>query len=129
MKLMKPSTSKRNELKLRTQKDGRLFAIKLLKDIDAVCEGGGEVQFMAVPWEIVDGGRHYYPPQSPMIREAFDRIYSEGSDEARAGFFVIITERLGTVCIGELKVSYIEHLERKGRFREMPEKQREARHG
>lgn len=108
---------------LRTQKDGRLFAIELLKKIEAMSADS--------PFSCVDDGPgdddgppFLFPPQSSMIREAFDQIYAAPED-ARAGFFVVMTEELGGRGIGHVNLEAYEKWEAEGRMREMPE----ARHG
>lgn len=108
---------------LRTQKDGRLFAIELLKKIAAMSPGAPFSCVDDAPGED-DGPRVPFPPQSSMIREAFDQIYA-APEEARAGFFVVMTEELGGRGVGRVDLEAYEKWEAEGRMREMPE----ARHG
>lgn len=100
-----------NMNELRSEKDGRLFAIELLKKIEAECNRAplySDIFTMEADAEA---------PQSPIVREAFDTIYS-ASEAARRGFFVIITERLGMARDGYFHVEAVEELEREGKIRQ-----------
>jgi hypothetical protein len=103
---------------LRTQKDGRLFAIELLKKIAAE---SANPPFSCVDSDSDEDGENPYPAQSPMIREAFDRIF-DAPEEARAGFFVVMTEELGGRALGgHIDISALEKWEAEGRMRTAPE--------
>jgi hypothetical protein len=102
---------------MRTQKDGRLFAMDLLKRIEEPAHRG---EFSAVDTQDdPEEGTFKFPPQSPMIREAFDRIYA-ADEAARLGFFVVMSEYIGQSVIGHLAEGTLGKWEREGRMREVP---------
>ena len=100
---------------LRTQKHGRLFAIELLKRIESMSRQSPFSCVDEAPGDEPDKP-YRFPPQSPMIREAFDRIYA-APEEARRGFFVVMTEELGSRGIGHVHLGTFEQWEREGRMR------------
>lgn len=107
---------------LQTQKDGRLFALELMKKIENASKSSPHYTgiFSALETEEVDGKPYTFPPQSQMVREAFDWIYA-ATEGARAGFFVVMTDRLAQLYGGRTNLSAMERWEAEGRMREMPE--------
>jgi hypothetical protein len=105
--------------KLKTQKDGRLFGIELLRKIEAIAKTAPHYTdvFLVPATDVIDGEEFNFPPQAQIVREAFDQIYASASEEARQGFFV---DRLGTLYVGRTEISAYEHWEAEGRVREMP---------
>src|SRR5690606_6255312 len=92
------------EPKLETQKDGRLFAAQFLKELERICNSGGDGAFYASPVNREEQDEEIVNrkgPQSDLIRKTFDAIY-QASEEAQRGFFAIITEQFGTAPYGWL---------------------------
>lgn len=90
---------------LKTEKDGRIFAIAMLQACEA--EFGAEVHNGVGPayHAAAEGqpdaagvvGIFRTDPQSPTLARWIGRLYRYGTDEAIRGFYVIFTDFIGTV--------------------------------
>jgi hypothetical protein len=102
--------------KLRTEKDGRRFAVRSLRALERLDYASqfkrlGDQQTVRLfdSWsakaeseDTEDPGVMMIAragPQTPVLKDAFDKIYHDGTEEARRGFFVVMTDYIGaTVC-------------------------------
>lgn len=112
--------------KLETQKDGRLFAIELLQNVAALhVIGAKRIQWSA--WNARTETECEYGvmsinrkgPQSAILKDAFDVLYS-ATEEARRGFFTVFTDYLGCFMCGGYEKEPREYLkaERAGEIAE-----------
>lgn len=109
---------------LDTEKDGRLYAVALLNEIQRRADKGKEGEFSAIPstpdQDPGDTVAFRTGPQSSLIVDAFDQIYAVNED-TRRGFFQIITDYLGQANIGTYDPEVYEKWEARGLFSETPE--------
>ncbi len=103
-------STRSTSIKLRTQKDGRLYAIALLKRIERVPEGEFASYLRCQPKEDTtrDG------PQSDLILRAFERVMRVGSPQAVLGFFVVMTDFIGSARVGYVRPESFQKWEQRG---------------
>src|ERR1051325_5867391 len=107
--------------KLDTVKDGRLFAIQLLRDIKKAARQSTDDPFSCCERADEEIGAYVMPPQTTIIRDAFDRVYAEATAEAKRGFWIVITDAFGSsYTVGSMRPETYCDLEREGRMRETP---------
>ena len=102
-KSTKRKSARRNPL--RTQKDGRLYAIALLENVDA--QATSDERFSAER-----GSRE--GPQDDMIFRAFERVMYFAKGPAILGFFCVMTDKIG--ISSHTPGSSYRHRERRGKL-------------
>ena len=87
------SKTRKTKTALRTQRDGRLFAIRFLCDLKNI----GSDELCAIQKELSNGKLLVYrkSSQSDFVLRRFETIMRQGTREAVLGFFVVITDFLG----------------------------------
>ena len=108
--------------RLRTQKDGRMFAVELLKYIeDERSENGAFSIIDREPDPVAPKETCVYRtgPQSQAIRRAFDAVYA-APEPARHGFFAVMTDYLGQSPDGHFFPSGYEEWEADGKIHDDP---------
>jgi hypothetical protein len=103
--------------RMETAAEGRKFAIELLKEIERRqrTDEFGATAFGSDPLEPQRVSVYRTGPQSRLIVDAFDVIYSVNED-SRRGFFQIITDYLGTAPSGHFHPEGYEDMESEGVF-------------
>jgi hypothetical protein len=103
--------------KLDTEAQGRKFAIELLKEVERRqrTDEFSATAFGHDPIEPSQINVYRTGPQSRLIVDAFDVIYSVNED-SRRGFFTIITDYLGTAPSGHFYPEGYEAMESEGVF-------------
>lgn len=106
---MKANTKGSKGFKLQTQKDGRRFAISLLKRIEKI-DAGQFSSYRALRGQ----GITRKGPQSDVILRAFERVMHFGRSPAILGFFCVMTDYIGTARDGHVYPETFEKWERQG---------------
>jgi len=100
------SIRERQFLKLETQKDGRLFAIDLLRRMKRRWGIGGtnHDDYSAESIGADSDGEYAYRtgPQSDILLRAFDELATRAKREAILGFHVVLTDFIGSAIAGAL---------------------------
>lgn len=107
---------------LQTEKDGRLFAIALLADFEKLDKPGKFAEFSS--WSANTEREDESDPgvvmifrktaQTDILKRAFDALY-QGSEQARNGFFVVLTDFVGSTMSGAVPaVNYYRDEEKAG---------------
>lgn len=122
-------SSKAKHIRLRSQKDGRLFAIALLKSLETDVTGVF-ASYQRLPG---DEAASRKGPQSDVILRAFERVMYFGTTNALLGFFCVMTDFIGTAQDGYVYPKSFEKWERQGRLQywRLPrhDLSKESRHG
>lgn len=104
--------------KLVTVKDGRQFAISLLVDLVNTNLASSDDVFSCLAKADDEAGSYDMPEQTTVIRDAFDRIYSEATEDARRGFWIVITDAFGAAyTIGKMEPETYQQYEDDGRMK------------
>lgn len=98
--------------KLRSQKDGRLFAIDLLEKI----ERAKTDQFCAYANHPNGYGKVRNGPQDETILRKFELVMYSGSPQAILGFFCVMSDFIGTAHEGYCYPSSYKEWERRGKL-------------
>lgn len=98
MAAAKRSTRKENALQ--TEKDGRLFAMAMFAALEEV-----DVDTMNASSEDEDGSTGTMlifrgKGQDATLKQWMDELYARGTPEARNGFYVVLTDYIGSVIGG-----------------------------
>jgi hypothetical protein len=103
--------------RLETAAAGRRFAIELLKEIEQrqATDEFSAIAFGPDPLESQEVSVYRTGPQSDLIVKAFDVIYRV-NENARRGFFQIITDYLGTAPSGHFYPAGYDAMEAEGVF-------------
>lgn len=109
---------------LATQADGRRFAIELVKRMeqrwtDCLDSDGPGCDYAAESFTSCqdEEAPTREGPQSDLVLRAYDELASRATREAVLGFFVILTDYLGSTIAGAPpSKDYYERAEREGRF-------------
>lgn len=109
---------------LRTQKDGRLLAVQMLRKLEALEGKGRDGEFIAIARCMDENGRDEIVfregEQSTLISDAFAAAHA-AAPEVRAGFMQIMTDHIATgILIGERNTYAYEKWEKAGLFDAAP---------
>lgn len=93
--------------RLKTEKDGRLFAVALLQslrddDLGEPRSKGYSAHSAKAEGKSHPGGIGIYrtKPQTDVIRRRIEELYKRGTQQAIAGFYVVLTDWIGSVLEG-----------------------------
>lgn len=93
--------------RLKTEKDGRLFAVALLQTLRDSSLGEPRGRGFSPHSAKAEGdsypsgiGIYRTKPQTDVIRRRIEELYKRGTQQAIAGFYVVLTDWIGSVLAG-----------------------------
>ena len=93
--------------RLKTEKDGRLYAIALLQTLRDDDLGEQRSEGYSPHSAVAEGKSHpsgisiyRTKPQTDVIRRRIEELYRRGSQQAIAGFYVVLTDFIGSTLAG-----------------------------